>query len=92
MEYVVTKINEEIKGSQITVRAKYKFETIETVKDIAGKDTQVYKYARDATKNFVVGRINQLTTKITQMEEEKSALEKALTDIETIEAKVIIEK
>jgi len=26
------------------------------------------------------------------MEEEKSALEKALTDIETIEAKVIIEK
>ena len=90
MEYVVTKINEEIKGSQITVRAKYKFETIETVKDIAGKDTQVYKYARDVTKPFVVGRINQLITNITQMQEEKTALEKTLIDIETIETKVII--
>ena len=86
MNYVVTKINEELKNNKIISRAKYKLETIETMKDIEGKDTQVYKYARDATKNFVVGRINQLTTKITQMEEEKSALEKALTDIETIEA------
>jgi len=90
MNYVVTKINEELKNNKIISRAKYKLETIETMKDIEGKDTQVYKYARDVTKPFVVGRINQLITNITQMQEEKTALEKTLIDIETIETKVII--
>jgi hypothetical protein len=86
MDFSVTKKKVEIKnGSNPSIVDKYFLERLETAKDVDGNDVTIKRLDREITKAGVNGEIQRLTTKIAQFEERKTAMEKALIEIEKLE-------